>query len=113
MTLSIDIEKKLPGFTLNVNVEFGNEIIGILGPSGSGKTMLLNCIAGLIRPDKGKIIQEETVTYDSATKKEPAPATAESRIFVSAICPVPPYDGSREYSLWPFWFGQSWEGLHH
>lgn len=73
MTLSIDIEKKLPGFTLNVNVEFGNEIIGILGPSGSGKTMLLNCIAGLIRPDKGKIIQEETVTYDSATKKSLLP----------------------------------------
>lgn len=68
MTIWIDIEKKLPGFTLNVNEEFGNEIVGILGASGSGKTMLLNCIAGLVRPDKGKIIQDETVTYDHSKK---------------------------------------------
>lgn len=68
MTVTIDIEKKLPGFFLKLNMEFGNEIIGILGASGSGKTMLLNSIAGLVRPDKGKILQDGRVSYDSAKK---------------------------------------------
>ena len=68
MTLMIDIEKKLPGFLLKVNMEFGNEIIGILGASGSGKTMLLNSIAGLVWPDKGKILQDGSASYDSLKK---------------------------------------------
>jgi len=68
MTVKIDIEKKLPGFLLKANMEFGNEIIGILGASGSGKTMLLNSIAGLVRPDKGKILQDGRPSYDSIKK---------------------------------------------
>ena len=68
MTVTIDIEKKLPGFLLKANMEFGNEIIGILGASGSGKTMLLNSIAGLVRPDKGKILQDGRVSYDYLKK---------------------------------------------
>lgn len=68
MTIMIDIEKRLPGFLLKINMEFGNEIIGILGASGSGKTMLLNSIAGLVRPDQGKILQDGRASYDSLKK---------------------------------------------
>ncbi|URA11256.1 ABC transporter ATP-binding protein [Thermospira aquatica] len=35
---------------------FKEEWIGLMGPSGSGKTTLLSIIAGLIRPDRGKIL---------------------------------------------------------
>ena len=52
----MDIQKKLPGFELAVKLEAKQEIIGILGASGSGKSMLLRCIAGLVKPDAGKII---------------------------------------------------------
>jgi len=34
----------------------GSEILGLIGPNGAGKTVLLNCINGLYRPQKGNII---------------------------------------------------------
>ncbi len=47
---------------INMNVR-RNEFFSILGPSGSGKTTLLRIIAGLERPDKGRvIINEDDVT---------------------------------------------------
>ena len=34
----------------------GSEILGLIGPNGAGKTVLLNCINGIYRPQKGNII---------------------------------------------------------
>lgn len=68
MGLVIDIERKLPGFKLKIDLSCGREIIGILGPSGAGKSMLLNCIAGLTKPDRGKIIVGDVVFFDSEKK---------------------------------------------
>lgn len=68
MGLHVNIEKKLPGFKLQIDLACDNEIIGVLGASGSGKSMLLNCIAGLIKPDKGKIVLNDRVFFDSAKK---------------------------------------------
>lgn len=68
MSLYIDIKKRLPGFKLQVKLSCGKDIIGILGASGSGKSMLLNCIAGLIRPDEGKIILDDKTFFDSEKK---------------------------------------------
>jgi branched-chain amino acid transport system ATP-binding protein len=34
------------------------EIFSIIGPNGAGKTVLLNCISGLYRPQRGKILFE-------------------------------------------------------
>jgi ABC-type sulfate/molybdate transport systems ATPase subunit len=68
MGLYVDIKKKLPGFKLQVELSAEQGIIGILGASGSGKSMLLNCIAGLIRPDEGEIILNGKTFFDSAKK---------------------------------------------
>lgn len=73
MGLYIDIKKKLPGFSLQAKLACEQGIIGILGASGSGKSMLLNCIAGLINPDEGKIILNEKTFYDSTQKINLAP----------------------------------------
>ena len=43
-------------------------IIGFLGASGSGKSMTLKCIAGLEKADKGKIIINDKVLFDSENK---------------------------------------------
>jgi molybdate transport system ATP-binding protein len=53
----------LPEFTLLVSAEFTAPITGLSGPSGSGKTTLLEIIAGLRRPQEGRIVlQERTLT---------------------------------------------------
>ncbi len=56
MALDVQLEKKLPDFELNVAfTASAGAPLSILGPSGAGKTMLLRCIAGLERPDRGRI----------------------------------------------------------
>ncbi|CAK7193540.1 Molybdenum import ATP-binding protein ModC [Commensalibacter sp. Nvir] len=68
MNFFIDFTKKLytsnNSFELNLRFRSQEKVILITGPSGSGKTLLLHSIAGLIKPDKGKIIlNRKTITH--------------------------------------------------
>lgn len=67
MGLYVDIEKKLKGMTLQVRFDTnGTEgITGILGASGCGKSMTLKSIAGIVTPDKGRIVLNDKVLFDS------------------------------------------------
>jgi ABC-type sulfate/molybdate transport systems ATPase subunit len=65
MALDVQLEKKLPDFELNVAFNAAEAPLSILGPSGAGKTMLLRCIAGLERADRGRISLGERVLFDS------------------------------------------------
>lgn len=47
---------------MDVEFSVANEIIALFGPSGSGKTTILNCIAGLSKPDRGEI-KNKTETF--------------------------------------------------
>ena len=64
--LKARIKRALPGFDLDVEVTLDHELLAVLGPSGSGKTMTLQCIAGLTRPDEGRIELNGKVLFDSA-----------------------------------------------
>jgi molybdate transport system ATP-binding protein len=64
----IDIEKRLPHFTLELSFQMKQEVLVLFGPSGSGKTTVLNCIAGLVHPDKGRIQLNETVFFSGDQK---------------------------------------------
>lgn len=68
MSLEVDIEKNLPGFTLWVRFTAEDEILALLGASGSGKSMTLRCIAGIEHPDRGRIVVDGVVFYDSVRK---------------------------------------------
>lgn len=62
MSVLIEIEKKMSGHWLEVSYESLSGKIGILGTEGSGKSLLLKCIAGIEKPDRGRIqIQGRTV----------------------------------------------------
>ena len=65
MSLEVHIEKKLNGFTLRSDFAAGNTATAILGASGCGKSMTLRCIAGIVKPDKGRIVLDERVLFDS------------------------------------------------
>lgn len=67
MGLSVDIEKKLGAFRLRVRFEAGDGVTALLGASGSGKSVTLKCIAGIERPDRGRITLDGAALYDSAS----------------------------------------------
>ncbi len=65
MSLQVDIKKKLKGFTLDVTFEADGDCMGILGASGCGKSMTLKCIAGIEKPDSGRIVLNGKILFDS------------------------------------------------
>lgn len=65
MSISVDIEKKLGSFHLNIQFECEHETLALLGASGCGKSMTLKCIAGIEHPDRGKIVVDGVTLFDS------------------------------------------------
>ena len=65
MSLFVDIQKKLGKFTIDVSLETPGGVTGVLGASGSGKSMTLKCIAGIEKPDRGRIVLDGVTLFDS------------------------------------------------
>jgi molybdate ABC transporter permease protein len=65
--LNADLERTLENFTLRIALDARSGAVGLLGPSGSGKSMTLRMIAGVSRPDRGRIVLNGRVLFDSAT----------------------------------------------
>ena len=68
MKLILDFEKTLDDFHLKICYEGGARRIGILGASGCGKSMTLRSIAGIEKPDRGRIVLGDRTLFDSARK---------------------------------------------
>ncbi len=66
--LSVRIKKKIGSFTLDADFVCDNEILGLLGASGCGKSMTLRCVAGIQKPDSGRIVLNDRVLFDSEKK---------------------------------------------
>lgn len=65
MTLSVSVFHRYPGFTLDVAFTAPPGVTALFGRSGSGKTTVVNAVAGLLRPGKGRIALGETVLLDT------------------------------------------------
>ena len=67
--LAASIRSRLHGgFTLDLDVRAAPGITMVFGPSGSGKSTLLNCLAGLRRPDAGRIVVGDRLWFDEARR---------------------------------------------
>ncbi|HEY5380333.1 MAG TPA: molybdenum ABC transporter ATP-binding protein [Pseudolabrys sp.] len=65
--LTVDIEKRLGDFALAAS--FNSEgVTALYGPSGSGKTSIVNMIAGLMKPDRGRIALDDLVLLDRSAR---------------------------------------------
>ncbi|RXD06803.1 ATP-binding cassette domain-containing protein [Sphingomonas sp. UV9] len=65
MSFEIDIQKRLGDAQVSLTLEAGEGATVLFGPSGVGKSSVLNMVAGLLRPDRGRIaIDGETLFGD-------------------------------------------------
>ena len=68
MAIEVRIHREFDDFKLDVQFQSGSRRIGILGASGCGKSLTLKSIAGIERPETGKIESAGKVFFDSAKK---------------------------------------------
>jgi ABC-type sulfate/molybdate transport systems ATPase subunit len=66
--LSVTARKQFGDFTLDAAWSSDQPIVALVGPSGSGKTLTLQCIAGLIAPDSGRIVVAGRTLFDSSER---------------------------------------------
>jgi molybdate transport system ATP-binding protein len=74
MSLSLDIERHLRAFSLRIAIDAAEgELVALFGHSGSGKSMTLRTIAGLERPDDGRITLGSRAVFDASRGIDVAP----------------------------------------
>ena len=64
--LALEVEKQLGALRLAVRFQIAGGVTALFGPSGAGKTSLVNMIAGLLKPDRGCIMLDNTILFDAA-----------------------------------------------
>jgi molybdate transport system ATP-binding protein len=83
MTLEARVLKRFPpaadssGFTLDVEFEANAGVTVLFGASGAGKSLTLDCLAGFVRPDAGRILLGDAILFDAATRVHVRPQDRE------------------------------------
>jgi molybdate transport system ATP-binding protein len=103
MTIEVAARTRLGDFTLDAAFASPGGLTALFGPSGSGKTSLINVIAGLLRPEWGRVVMGERVLLDTdaridvpAHKRRISYVFQESRLF--------PHLSVRQNLLYGRWF---------
>jgi molybdate transport system ATP-binding protein len=73
MDLFADITLARRSFDLRAELSLGDETVALVGPSGAGKSSLLRCIAGLERPQAGRITLGDEVWLDASRRVHLSP----------------------------------------
>jgi molybdate transport system ATP-binding protein len=64
--LAVEVEKQLGALSLAVRFQIAGGVTALFGPSGAGKTSVINMIAGLLKPDRGCVVLDDTTLFDAA-----------------------------------------------
>jgi molybdate transport system ATP-binding protein len=100
--VAVKVRKRLrKDFELDLDITFSLGITILFGPSGAGKTTLLDCIAGLIRPDAGRIAIAESTLFDDMLRIDVPPQRRKvGYVFQDlALFPHLSVEGNVEYGL--------------
>ena len=102
--LEVRIRRRFPNpegtFILNVHFRALAGFTILFGASGAGKTTLLDCIAGLTKPDEGRIAVGGEDLYDSEKKCNVAAWKRKSRLCATGSCALPSFDRRGKHWLW-------------
>ncbi len=63
--LEVDIEHRLADFALDIHFRAGRGLTALFGRSGAGKTSVVNAVAGLLRPRRGRIVIDGLALLDT------------------------------------------------
>ena len=63
--LEVDIEHRLGDFALDIHFHAGRGLTALFGRSGAGKTSVVNAVAGLLRPRRGRIVMDGSVLLET------------------------------------------------
>ena len=77
MSVDLRIRKNMVSgdrhFSLDVAFSSASKRIALFGPSGAGKSLTLRAVAGLLRPDGGRIVVNGQVLFDTDARVNVAP----------------------------------------
>lgn len=65
MSLSVRLQHQLPGIALDLDFDAPPGVTVLFGRSGSGKTTVVNAVAGLLRPEAGRVVIDDRVLFDT------------------------------------------------
>jgi molybdate transport system ATP-binding protein len=106
MTLAVDIRLRRGDFELACQLHSEARVVGLFGPSGAGKSSLLYAMAGLTRPDSGRIEINGRCVFDAAARVHVA--AHDRRIgFVFQTPRLFPHFNVRHNLTYGCWFGRN------
>jgi molybdate transport system ATP-binding protein len=73
MALDLHIAHPLRTFRLDLELSVGGQTLALVGPSGAGKTSVLRTIAGLVRPQRGRVVLDGETWLDTGEGVDVAP----------------------------------------
>ncbi len=65
MTLEVSLHHTFGAFALEVAFTAPEGVTALFGRSGSGKTSVVNAVAGLLRPDRGRVVAQGVTLLDT------------------------------------------------
>jgi molybdate transport system ATP-binding protein len=71
--LAVDVEAQLGTLAISIKFASHGRSTALFGPSGAGKTTVVNMIAGLVRPARGRIVLDDAVLFDAAARIDVPP----------------------------------------